>query len=143
MRRRHFSRLRAGGKALAGVVCGEQNADFFEQLANSGDPKSQGLARTKMRADDLACLFSESPVQRDIAGGEQSSLMTEPPGKQYMPPRNGMLSGRRVRNTSKPFGSAARSKITVAACRAFAWAFTGRRVSSPSPKEFRQGAPAQ
>ena len=66
MHRRHFSRLRAVGKALAGVVRSEQNPDFFEKLANSRDPKSQGLARTKMGADDLACLIrGKSRAARD------------------------------------------------------------------------------
>ncbi len=57
MHRRHFARLRAGGKALAGVVRGEQDPDLFKKLANRRDPKSQGLARTKMGADDLARLI--------------------------------------------------------------------------------------
>src|SRR5882724_9112015 len=89
MHRRHFSRLRPGGKALARVVHGEQNPDFFKKLANSRDPKSQGLARTKMGADNLLCLIrGKSRAARDcrwraIHFNDRASGITVPAAKKW------------------------------------------------------------
>jgi len=65
-----------------------------------------------------------TPEHRASVRGEESSLLTLPPGKQYMPPKKRMPSGRLVRKTSKPVGADGRRRITVAAARTFVVSLT-------------------
>ena len=52
--------FRGHGQCRAGIVGGEEHADFLEDLAHRGDPQADGFFGCESGADDLARLFGRT-----------------------------------------------------------------------------------
>jgi hypothetical protein len=124
-------------------VHGKQNPDFFEKLTNSRDPKSQGLAWTKMSADDFACLIrgksraARGRRWRTILFNDRASGITVLAAEKWH--AIGTLGEKnfetfRFRRPQQDYGRRL-------ACLYLSVHWTSS--VSAAPKELRQGAPAQ